>query len=226
MNTFNYLLGFGGYSQKVMITFKKDGELDPIAVQKAIGEAGFVREDWHPTIEEYAEFLCRYVAKQCGCQYSCAWSDFATDLHIAWADIEASCEGCPAKPYCPNYEDGGEDVEEDDCCEGDGCENCDADCDDCPCGGCEENEDEVIVTAFFRTREGSVAVNMTCYGEGLDVPAITAVLSNTAEAITKAGLALSVDTYIAAVAEAIENKCSCEVIAEYADIAMLLDHMD
>lgn len=229
MNTFNYLLGFSGSTRKVMITFRKDGELDPIAVQKAIGEAGFVRDDWHPTIEEYAEMLCQYVAQKCNCEYSCAWTDFATTMHIDWANSEAICEECPLWPYCPNYE--GEANEDDisceDCDKDDDCENCDADCDDCPCGGCEyEEEDEIIIAAFFKTREGNVGVNMTCYGEKLDVSAIIDVLSNTAEAIKNAKLSLSVDTYIAAVAEAIENNCNCEVIAEYADVAMLLNPLD
>lgn len=230
MNTFNYLLGFGGSTRKVMITFRKDGELDPIAVQRAIGEAGCVRDDWRPTIEEYTEVLCQYVAKKCGCEYSCAWADFATNMHIDWADSETACEECPLRPYCPNYEG---DDDHDDCFEG--CCECDSDCASCPCENREEcgsyededeDENEVTAVALFKCPEGTAAINLTCYGADLTIGAVCEVLSKTTNAITKSGLALSLETYTGAIVDAIETNCNCEVIAEYADIAMVITPAD
>ena len=220
MNTFNYLLGFSGSTRKVMITFQKNGGLDPIAVQKAIGEAGFVRDDWHPTIEEYTNVLCQYVAKKCGCEYSCAWADFATSMRIDWADSEAACEECPLRPYCPHYIDENAAGCEG-CCEDADCESCDADFDNCSCSGCEDN-DEVTVTAFFKCPEGTAAINLTCFGANLTIGDICEVLAKTADAIAKSGLVLSMETYASAIVDAIEMNCNCEVIAEYADIAIMV----
>ena len=218
MNTFNYLLGFGGYSQKVMITFKKDGELDPIAVQKAIGEAGFVRDDWHPTIEEYAEFLCRYVAVQCDCQYSCAWSDFATDLHIAWADSEAACEECPAKPYCPNYERVEEDSDEYDCCE-----DCDGDCDNCTCEGCHDcyADDSDVFCVGLAFDNGKIVATIECYGNGAIDREMVAEAANAAAATIKHNKVLYThEGFANAMAKAISALCGCDTFVNFAEYTM------